>query len=63
MTPFPESANPPPVYLGDGVYIRWLADEGHYCLYVSHGLAEKNHIYLDPSVAGALVEALTTAAE
>ena len=55
MLPTPATSGPPAIYLGDGVYIRWLSDEASWCLYTSNGLTEENHIYLDPSVAGALV--------
>ena len=41
-------------YLGDGVYVEWLADRGQIVLTTEDGLRATNSIYLEGDVVNAL---------
>lgn len=48
-----EPSEPGPTYCGDGVYARF--DGERVTVYISDGIRESNHIYLDPEVFRSLV--------
>ena len=58
----PEQKIRPPVYVGDGVYLRYSPRLDQYVLYTSDGVTEMQTIYLDSTTAFRLVEILTTPA-